>query len=151
VPSWDTSSSRRPVLVKGHLAETDRSDQALVSQGHHGRYLFVERHIGLGMAPKVHHRHLIELERRQVGQYAIAQSLVDQFVGNAKPVVVRGVQVPTFPVSLPAIIEKSLAVMSSGAVPRPDACGGAVIGGEISSARQVARVLFQTAGGGEAP
>jgi hypothetical protein len=105
------------------MAKAEPSGKALVTQGHHRRHLFVERHIGLGVAPKVHHRHLVELERRQVGQHPLAQllgtlrvvqaaagvapgahlrnqhqvvgvrvkCLVDQLVGDAEPVVVRGV------------------------------------------------------------
>ena len=53
-------AARHPVLLQGHAAQSDRTDQALVAQGHHGAQLLVERHRGLGMAAQIHHRYLLE-------------------------------------------------------------------------------------------
>jgi len=158
-PSSRAVKARQPTRNRlaggqGHSFAGSRStravhaDQALVTHGHHGRYLFVERHIGLGMAAKVHHRHLIELKRRQVGQYALAQlfgTLGDNRPNSWRRPCLRG-----------------------GAIPVLEGLG--VIGGEISSPKQVmrwlaptprserlrrvrraTRILSQTAGGGEPP
>jgi len=70
-----SNSLGRLVLRGGDVAQSDRSDQALVAHGHHGGYLFAEGDPSFGMATEVDHGYLVELQGDEVGQYPFAQLL----------------------------------------------------------------------------